>query len=138
VLLTISTTHSPARDLGYLLGKHPDRTQTFTLAHGTAHVCFPEATNERCTVALILDIDPVGLVRRPEGDEAFALLQYTNDRPYVASSFTSVAIGRVFHQALASRPSASSSTRRSQTGARAHITMSRCVRPCGSTSYCGI
>jgi 3' terminal RNA ribose 2'-O-methyltransferase Hen1 len=103
VLLTISTTHSPARDLGYLLGKHPDRTQTFTLAHGTAHVCFPEATNERCTVALILDIDPVGLVRRPEGDEAFALLQYTNDRPYVASSFTSVAIGRVFHQALAGR-----------------------------------
>lgn len=103
MLLTISTTHCPARDLGYLLGKHPDRTQTFTLAHGTAHVCFPEATDERCTVALILDIDPVGLVRRPEGDDAFALLQYTNDRPYVASSFTSVAIGRVFHQALAGR-----------------------------------
>lgn len=103
MLLTISTTHGPARDLGYLLGKHPDRTQTFTLAHGTAHVCFPEATDERCTVALILDIDPVGLVRRPEGDDAFALLQYTNDRPYVASSFTSVAIGRIFHQALSGR-----------------------------------
>lgn len=103
MLLTISTTHCPARDLGYLLGKHPDRTQTFTLAHGTAHVCFPEASDERCTVALILDIDPVGLVRRPEGDDALALLQYTNDRPYVASSFTSVAIGRIFHQALAGR-----------------------------------
>lgn len=103
MLLTITTTHPPARDLGHLLGKHPDRTQTFTLSHGVAHVCFPEATDERCTAALVLDIDPIGLVRRPAGDEGFALAQYTNDRPYVASSFLAVAIGRVFGQALGGR-----------------------------------
>ena len=102
MLLTISSSDPPARDLGYLLGKHPDRTQSVTLAHGTAHVCFPEATDERCTCALVLDVDPIGLVRR-SADDGFALSQYTNDRPYVASSFLSVAIGRVFGQALAGR-----------------------------------
>jgi 3' terminal RNA ribose 2'-O-methyltransferase Hen1 len=103
MLLTITTTHDPATDLGYLLGKNPARLQSFELSFGRAHVCYPEATRERCTAALILDIDPVGLVRRPQGDEGFALSQYTNDRPYVASSFMSVAIGRVFNQALGGR-----------------------------------
>lgn len=103
MLLTITTTHAPARDLGHLLGKHPDRTQTFELSHGRAHVCFPEASDARCTAALVLDVDPIGLVRRPEGDEAFALAQYTNDRPYVAASLLAVAIGRVFQRALGGR-----------------------------------
>jgi 3' terminal RNA ribose 2'-O-methyltransferase Hen1 len=103
VLLTITTTHRPATDLGYLLGKNPARTQSFELSFGTGHVYYPEASEERCTVALLLDVDPVGLVRRPRGDEGFALSQYTNDRPYVASSFSSVAIGRIFGQALGGR-----------------------------------
>ena len=64
VLLTITTTHRPATDLGFLLHKHPDRLQTFSLPFGEAHVFYPEATEERCTAALLLDIDPVGLVRR--------------------------------------------------------------------------
>ncbi len=34
MLLTISTTHRPATDLGYLLSKHPDRVQRFELAFG--------------------------------------------------------------------------------------------------------
>ena len=92
-----------ARDLGYLLGKHPDRTQTFELSHGVAHVCFPEASDDRCTAALILEVDAVGLVRRDDADEGFALGQYTNDRPYVASSLLSVAISRVFGRALGGR-----------------------------------
>ncbi len=102
MLLTITTTYSPATDLGYLLHKHPARAQTFDLSFGQAHVFYPEATAERCTVALLLDIDPIGLVRNANrsGGSRFALEQYVNDRPYVASSFLSVAIAQVFSSAL--------------------------------------
>lgn len=103
MLLTISTTHRPATDLGFLLGKNPQRVQSFELSFGQGHVYYPEAMEHRCTAALLLDVDPVALVRRPRGDEGFALSQYTNDRPYVASSFLSVAIGRIFNQALGGR-----------------------------------
>jgi 3' terminal RNA ribose 2'-O-methyltransferase Hen1 len=105
MLLTITTTHTPATDLGYLLAKHPDRCQSFDLGFGQAHVFYPEASEERCTAALLLDVDPVGLVRGRRGPagEAGALQQYVNDRPYVASSFLSVAIARVFGTALGGR-----------------------------------
>ena len=105
MLLTISTTYSPATDLGYLLHKHPARMQSFGLAFGQAHVFYPEARTEKCTAALLLDVDSVGLVRRPQGQfaENFALAQYVSDRPYVASSFLSVAIARVFSSALSGK-----------------------------------
>jgi hypothetical protein len=64
MLLSISTTHRPATDLGYLLHKHPGRVQSFPLSFGHAHVFYPEATDDRCTTALLLDVDPVSLVRR--------------------------------------------------------------------------
>lgn len=102
MLLTITTTRRPATDLGWLLHKHPGKCQSFELPFGKAHVCYPEASDERCTAALILDIDPVGLVRKlggPSGQN-WSLEQYVNDRPYVASSFLSVAISRVFGTAL--------------------------------------
>lgn len=67
MLLTLTTTRSPATDLGWLLHKHPARTQTFDLAFGRAHVFYPEATEQRCTAALLLDVDPIGLVRRRGG-----------------------------------------------------------------------
>ena len=101
VLLTLSTTHRPATDLGFLLHKHPDRVQTFSTAFGEAHVFYPEASEERCTAALLLAIDPVGLVRRGRGVSSFALAEYVNDRPYVASSFLSVAMVNVFKSAMA-------------------------------------
>jgi 3' terminal RNA ribose 2'-O-methyltransferase Hen1 len=103
MLLTITTTYSPATDLGYLLHKHPGKLQTFPLAFGKAHVFYPEATPERCTAALLLDIDPIQLFRsrHGSGNSNFALQQYVNDRPYVASSFLSVAIAHVFSSALA-------------------------------------
>jgi 3' terminal RNA ribose 2'-O-methyltransferase Hen1 len=101
VLLTISTTHRPATDLGFLLHKHPDRVQTFSTGFGRAHVFYPEASEERCTVALLLAIDPVGLVRRGQGVSSFVLAEYVNDRPYVASSFLSVALVNVFKTAMA-------------------------------------
>jgi 3' terminal RNA ribose 2'-O-methyltransferase Hen1 len=101
MLLTITTTHRPATDLGFLLHKHPDRVQTFSVPFGEAHVFYSEATEERCTAVLLLDIDPVGLVRRGRGVNSFALAEYVNDRPYVASSFLSVALLTVFKSAMA-------------------------------------
>jgi 3' terminal RNA ribose 2'-O-methyltransferase Hen1 len=102
MLLTISTTHSPATDLGFLLAKHPERVQSFEQSFGRAYVFYPEASAERATVALLLDVDPVALVRTRRGPsgEGGALDQYVNDRPYVASSFLSVAIADVFRSAL--------------------------------------
>ena len=105
MLLTISTIYSPATDLGYLLHKHPARIQSFPLTFGQAHVFYPEARAERCTAALLLDVDSVGLTRRPHGrfGENFALAPYVSDRPYVASSFLSVAMSKVFSTALSGR-----------------------------------
>ena len=100
MLLTLTTTHRPATDLGFLLHKHPDRVQRFGLPFGAAHVVYPEASPERCTAALVLDVDPVGLVRRGHGSTAFALAEYVNDRPYVASSLMSVALVTVFKSAM--------------------------------------
>jgi 3' terminal RNA ribose 2'-O-methyltransferase Hen1 len=92
-------------DLGYLLHKNPARAQSFELSFGQAHVFYPEATEDRCTAALLLDVDPVGLVRGRRGSdgEGGLLDQYVNDRPYVASSFMSVAIARVLSSALGGR-----------------------------------
>src|SRR5215831_9930361 len=108
MLLTITNTAPPATDLGYLLHKNPVRLQSFPLSFGQAHVFYPEATDERCTAALLLDVDPVGLVRGRRGPagEGRTLEQYVNDRPYVASSFLSVAIARVLGSALAGRSKA--------------------------------
>jgi 3' terminal RNA ribose 2'-O-methyltransferase Hen1 len=103
MLLTLTSTHQPATDLGFLLHKNPDRVHSFELSFGNAYVFYPEATEHRCTVALLLDIDPVQLVRgKGKGTEG-SLEQYVNDRPYVASSFLSVAIGRIFGTALGGR-----------------------------------
>lgn len=105
MLLTITTTHQPATDLGYLLRKNPARVQSFEQSFGVAHVFYPEATANRCTAALLLEIDPVGLVRNRRGPagEGRSLEHYVNDRPYVASSFLSVVIADVFSSAMSGR-----------------------------------
>ena len=103
MLLTISTTHEPATDLGYLLHKHPERCQSVNLSFGKAHVFYPEVSEERTSAALLLDVDPVGMVRGKSRDQSFLLGQYVNDRPYVASSFMSVAISQVFGSAMSGR-----------------------------------
>lgn len=100
MLLTLTTTHTPATDLGFILHKHPDRVQIFPLPFGSAHIFYPEANAERCTIALLLDVDPVALVRGNRGGEGM-LSQYVNDRPYVASSLLCVAMGDVFSSAMA-------------------------------------
>jgi 3' terminal RNA ribose 2'-O-methyltransferase Hen1 len=100
MLLTITTTHQPATDLGYLLHKHPDKLQTFNLSFGQAQVFYPEATDTICTVALMLDVNAVELVRGKAGSQPQTLGDYVSDRPYVASSFLSVAISQVFRSAM--------------------------------------
>ena len=101
MLLTITTTYQPATDLGYLLHKNPARLQSVEVSGGLAHVFYPEATAERCNAALLLDLDPVGLVRGRGGSpDGFALAEYVNDRPYVASSFLSVALSKAFGTAM--------------------------------------
>ncbi|KOV26881.1 methyltransferase type 12 [Streptomyces sp. XY152] len=106
--MTISTTGSPQRpatDLGFLLHKHPEKAQAFSTSYGTAHVLYPEADAERCTAALLLEVDAVALVRRGKGKGRggapdAALAQYVNDRPYAASSLLAVALSGVFSSAM--------------------------------------
>ncbi|MFI1769277.1 3' terminal RNA ribose 2'-O-methyltransferase Hen1 [Streptomyces sp. NPDC020800] len=112
MFLTISTSGTaalPATDLGFLLHKHPDNAQRFSTSYGTAHVFYPEADAERCTAALLLEVDTVALVRRGKGKGKgkgrggapdAALAQYVNDRPYAASSLLAVALSGVFSSAL--------------------------------------
>ncbi|WP_319056439.1 3' terminal RNA ribose 2'-O-methyltransferase Hen1 [Streptomyces europaeiscabiei] len=108
MFLTISTTGSPERpatDLGFLLHKHPDKSQAFSTSYGKAHVLYPEADVERCTAALLLEVDAVALVRRGKGKGRggapdAALAQYVNDRPYAASSLLAVALNDVFSSAV--------------------------------------
>jgi len=105
VLLTLSTSMPDATDLGFLLHKHPDKAQSFDVAVGRAHVLWPEAARERSTVALLLEVDPIALVRGKgnRGEGGFSLSQYVNDRPYAASSMLSVALGTVFRTAMTGR-----------------------------------
>ena len=103
MLLTITTNHQPATDLGYLLHKNPARIHQASLPWGEAHVYYPQASHERCTAALQLRIDPIQLVRSYRGAGPKLLEHYVNDRPYTASSFLSVALARVFNTALSGR-----------------------------------
>lgn len=103
MLLTIATSHRPATDLGYLLHKNPAAHHVAQLGFGTAHVLFPEASEHRCQAAVILEIDPVALVRSARSEQQPTLARYVSDRPYAASSFLSVALGRLFGTALSGR-----------------------------------
>jgi 3' terminal RNA ribose 2'-O-methyltransferase Hen1 len=102
MLLTIRTTHQPATDLGFLLHKHPDHVHTREFPFGNATVFYPEATEVACTAAVLLDVDPVGIVRG-RGGKSGAEDEYVNDRPYVASSLLSVVLSRWFNSALGGR-----------------------------------
>jgi 3' terminal RNA ribose 2'-O-methyltransferase Hen1 len=99
MLLEITTTHNPATDLGFLLNKHPGRLQSVELAVGKAHVFYPEANENTCTASLLLDINPIDLVRT-RGQSAFLQEHYVNDRPYTSNSFLSTAITKAFGSAM--------------------------------------
>lgn len=101
MFLTITTTHRPATDLGYLLHKNPARVYSRRESFGTVHVFYPTVTEETCTAALYVNVDVIGLVRGRDG--VGPLGQYVNDRPYAASSLLSVAIAETFGSALGGR-----------------------------------
>jgi 3' terminal RNA ribose 2'-O-methyltransferase Hen1 len=126
--LTITTTHNPATDLGYLLHKRPGKLHSVALSFGKALVFYPEATDSRCTAALLLEVDPIELVRKPGGPsgEGGLLDQYVNDRPYVSSSFTSVALARAFGTALGGR----SKTKQDLADAELPLEIRIAVLPC--------
>jgi 3' terminal RNA ribose 2'-O-methyltransferase Hen1 len=130
MLLTITTTHRPARDLGYLLHKNPDRRHDQKLAFGTAHMFYPEAEAARATFALMLDVDPVALVRgrggRRKGDSGGLLTQYVNDRGYAASSFLSVAMARCLGTAMSGRSKERQSLADSEIPLSARVTPLAC------------
>lgn len=103
MLLTIDVTSEKAPQLSYVLHKHPDRVQSFEMSFGTAHVFYPVVEHDRCVACLLLEVDPVSMVRGKNRDSSFLLEQYVNDRPFTASSFMSVALSQVFGSALAGR-----------------------------------
>ncbi len=96
MLLTITNTAPDATDLGFLLHKNPANLHTADLPFGKARVFYTAAGSDVCSACLLLEIDPVDLVRGAQQAE-----DYVNDRPYVSSSYMTVAIGRVFGTALA-------------------------------------
>jgi 3' terminal RNA ribose 2'-O-methyltransferase Hen1 len=103
--MTITSTAESATDLGFLLHKHPERVASLHVTVGRAFVFYPEASDNRCTAALLLEVDPVGLVRNKRfgGAEGLSLAQYVNDRPYAASSMFAVALQRAFRTAMSGR-----------------------------------
>ena len=101
MLFTLTSTHSPATDLGYLLHKNPSRVQDVELPFGSATVFYPEANEHRCTIAVLIAVNAIDLVRGPSSSQT--LDQYVNDRPYVSSSYTSVAIRVLFGTTLGGR-----------------------------------
>ena len=104
MLLTVTLTGPDADALGHLLHKHPDRVQEFSLPVGRATVFYPESSGERTTAALLLEVDPIGMVRRRlRTRDGLSLTDYVTDRPYAASSMLAVALGRVFNTALNGR-----------------------------------
>ncbi len=96
MLLSITNTASPAADLGYILHKNPANLFTADVSSGRAMVFYTEASEERCTACLLLEIDPVELVRGARRAE-----EYVNDRPYTASSYLAATMSRVFGTAMA-------------------------------------
>ena len=103
MLLTITYKGTETQNLGFLLYKHPDRAQKFKLNYGQAYVFYPEVSDERTTVALLMDIDPIDLAKGKLGSHEGGLFDYVNDRPYAATSFMSTAIAKVFGKAMSGR-----------------------------------
>src|SRR4029078_11605950 len=98
--LSLARTHRPATDFGFLLHKNPARLHETELPFGKAFLFYTEATEARCEAVLVMDVDPVELVRG-RGRADGLLDQYVNDRPYAASSFLSVALNKLFPSPLA-------------------------------------
>ena len=104
-MFTITTTRTPATDLGYILHKHPDRIQSFDFTYGKAHIFYPVANPDQCTLTMIVDIDPMKIVGRGSSRQLpeQALQDYVNDRPYAATSHLTSAMMDLFSTAISGR-----------------------------------
>lgn len=98
--LSIICRHAEAQDLSFLMHKHPDKLQSFSVPAGKAYVFYPRYEKQICMISLLLDINPIELYKKLKKKGNPALLHYVNDRPYVGSSFTSTALAKVFSSAL--------------------------------------
>jgi hypothetical protein len=96
VLLTITTTHRPATDLGGLLHQHLDTVQVVPFPFGEAMVCFSQADEARCTASMMLQARPPA---RPHPHTASAPPTQLRPMP----SFAGVALAEVFGPALEGR-----------------------------------
>ena len=101
MLITLTCYAPNAAELGFLLGKHPASVFERDFSAGKVWAFYPEVADDHLTIACLTEIDPVGLVRGPAA--AALLEQYVNDRPYVASSLTSVALKTAFATAMSGR-----------------------------------
>ena len=126
MLLTMTYTGQNTTDLGFLLFKNPSRPQVFKLNHGKAYVFYPEVSNERTTVALLLEIDPMDLAKGKAGSGGGGLFDYVSDRPYVSSSFLGTAISKVFGTAMTGRADALQQLSDSPLDLTATVTMLPC------------
>ncbi|MCL1982092.1 MAG: 3' terminal RNA ribose 2'-O-methyltransferase Hen1 [Clostridiales bacterium] len=126
MLLTITYAGRNTTNLGYLLYKNPYRPQVFELSYGKAYVFYTEVSDERTTAALLLDIDPLDLARGKVGASGGGLFDYVNDRPYVASSFLSTAIAKVFGTAMTGRADAHQALSDTPLDLTATVTMLPC------------
>ena len=104
MLVTISATVDPRSAWAFRCISTP-RKCTASRSRRGAHVFCPEATARRSTAALLLDVDPVALVRGAPGQaaESFTRGQYVDDRPYAASRMRAVALSKVFKTAMTSQ-----------------------------------
>ncbi|MBA3824664.1 MAG: 3' terminal RNA ribose 2'-O-methyltransferase Hen1 [Ktedonobacterales bacterium] len=96
MLITLTAQAHDAPDLGYLFAKNPGSVFSRDFSAGRVWVFYPTVQADRITIALLTEIDPIALVRG-----SVTIDQYVNDRPYVASSLISVALGTAFASALA-------------------------------------
>lgn len=126
MLLSITTTHQPATDLGYLLKKNPARTHEFETPYGKAYVFYTQASHECCTAVFMVDLDPVGLVRG-KGEGEGVLSQYVNDRPFTASSFLTVAMTHVYRSAMAGNSKERSELAQMPIPLEAHLPVIHCA-----------
>lgn len=106
MLLTINYQGQNAEDLGYLLFKHPAKLYQTQLSYGTASVFYPVQEPESFTAALMIDIDPIALMKRAKPGSLTTVAHYVNDRPYVSSSLLSAAIAKAFGTAMTGRSEA--------------------------------
>ena len=98
MLLTLACSGKDAPDLSWLLHKRPNRLQAFDLPYGKAFVFFPEYTETRSVVSLLLEINQEALndlCKNKEGE-----FQFVNPRQFLSSSLLSGAIGKVFSSAI--------------------------------------